>query len=75
MTPRGGSHEPEKPSALPAKAASADLATLVDHLVKLGLRIATRCWQDQEVVVVSERRLDAAMLSRGMKTMKRLRLR
>ncbi|PZS28785.1 MAG: hypothetical protein DLM58_16560 [Pseudonocardiales bacterium] len=40
MTPRGGSHEPEKPSALPAKATTADLRTLVDQLVKLGLDFA-----------------------------------
>jgi DNA replication protein DnaC len=40
MTPKGGSHEPEKPSALPAKAAMADLKTLVDQLVKLGLDFA-----------------------------------
>ena len=40
MTPKGGSHEPEKPSPLPAKAATADLRTLVDQLVKLGLDFA-----------------------------------
>ena len=40
MTPKGGSHEPEKPSALPAQAATADLRTLVDQLVKLGLDFA-----------------------------------
>src|ERR1700760_5116743 len=42
MTTKGGGnpHEPERPSALPAKAASADLATLVDQLVKLGLDFA-----------------------------------
>ncbi|MGZ3336344.1 MAG: hypothetical protein ACXVBV_13465, partial [Isosphaeraceae bacterium] len=40
MTPQGGSHEPEKPSALPAKATTADLRTLVDQLVKLGLDFA-----------------------------------
>ena len=40
MTPKGGSHEPEQPSALPAKAATADLRTLVDQLVKLGLDFA-----------------------------------
>jgi DNA replication protein DnaC len=36
----GGSHDPERPSALPSKAASADLGTLVDQLVKLGLDFA-----------------------------------
>ena len=36
----GGSHEPERPSALPAKAATVDLGTLVDQLVKLGLDFA-----------------------------------
>ena len=40
MTTKGGSHEPERPSALPAKAATADLGTLVDQLVKLGLDFA-----------------------------------
>ena len=40
MTSRGGSHEPEKPPALPARAATADLRTLVDQLVKLGLDFA-----------------------------------
>ena len=40
MTTKGGSHEPERPSALPAKAATADLRTLVDQLVKLGLDFA-----------------------------------
>ena len=40
MTPREGSHGPEKSSALPAKAAMADLKTLVDQLVKLGLDFA-----------------------------------
>jgi len=40
MTPKGVSHEPEKPSPLPAKAATADLKTLVDQLVKLGLDFA-----------------------------------
>ena len=40
MTPEEGSREPEKPSALPAKAAMADLKTLVDQLVKLGLDFA-----------------------------------
>jgi DNA replication protein DnaC len=32
--------EPERPTPLPAKAASADLRTLVDQLVKLGLDFA-----------------------------------
>ena len=36
----GGSHEPERPSALPAQAAMFDLGTLVDQLVKLGLDFA-----------------------------------
>ena len=36
----GGSHDPERPQALPAKAASADLGTLVDQLVRLGLDFA-----------------------------------
>ena len=36
MTTKGAAHEPERPSALPAKAATADLGTLVDQLVKLG---------------------------------------
>ena len=42
MTPKvsGGAYEPERPQALPAKAASADLRTLVDQLVKLGLEFA-----------------------------------
>lgn len=42
MTPKGGSpsHEPERSSALPAKATTADLRTLVDQLVKLGLDFA-----------------------------------
>src|SRR5262245_50813759 len=42
MTQKGGSpsHEPERSSALPAKAASVDLRTLVDQLVKLGLEFA-----------------------------------
>ena len=40
MTPKGGSHDPEKPAPLPAKAATADLRTLVDQLVKLGLDFA-----------------------------------
>src|SRR5208283_739292 len=42
MTPKGGSpsHEPERSSALPAKAATTDLRTLVDQLVKLGLDFA-----------------------------------
>ena len=42
MTPKasGGSPEPERSSALPAQAASADLRTLVDQLVKLGLEFA-----------------------------------
>jgi hypothetical protein len=35
-----GSDEPEKRSALPAKAASADLRPWVDQLVKLGLEFA-----------------------------------
>src|SRR4029079_8280578 len=36
----GGAHDPERPQALPAKAATADLATLVDQLVRLGLDFA-----------------------------------
>ena len=40
MTTKGGSHEPERPSALPAMAATADLGTLVDQLMKLGLDFA-----------------------------------
>jgi hypothetical protein len=40
MTTKGGSHEPERPSALPAKATTVDLGTLVDQLVKLGLEFA-----------------------------------
>ena len=41
MTPKAGnSHGLERPSALPAKAATADLGTLVDQLVKLGLEFA-----------------------------------
>ncbi len=36
----GGPHEPERPQALPARAASADLGMLVDQLVKLGLDFA-----------------------------------
>ena len=40
MTTKGGAHEPERPSALPAKAATVDLGTLVDQLVKLGLDFA-----------------------------------
>jgi DNA replication protein DnaC len=40
MTPKEGSHGPEKSSALPAQAATADLKTLVDQLVKLGLDVA-----------------------------------
>ncbi|MBV8308868.1 MAG: hypothetical protein JO344_00575 [Planctomycetaceae bacterium] len=40
MTTKGGSHEPERPAALPAKVATADLGTLVDQLVKLGLEFA-----------------------------------
>ena len=36
----GGAHDPQRPQALPAKAATADLATLVDQLVKLGLDFA-----------------------------------
>ncbi len=40
-TKAGGSpHEPERPQALPARAASADLGMLVDQLVKLGLEFA-----------------------------------
>jgi DNA replication protein DnaC len=35
-----GSDEPERRSPLPAKAASVDLRTLVDQLVKLGLEFA-----------------------------------
>ena len=41
MTTKGAAaHEPERPQALPAKAATADLGTLVDQLVKLGLDFA-----------------------------------
>ena len=42
MTTKGGGspHEPERPQALPPKAASADLGMLVDQLVKLGLEFA-----------------------------------
>ena len=40
MTTKGGSHESEKPTALPAKTATVDLGTLVDQLVKLGLDFA-----------------------------------
>jgi DNA replication protein DnaC len=40
MTAKGAAHEPERPAALPAKAATADLGTLVDQLVKLGLEFA-----------------------------------
>ena len=40
MTTNGATHEPERPAALPAKAATADLGTLVDQLVKLGLEFA-----------------------------------
>src|SRR5207237_2846349 len=40
MTTQGGAHEPERPAALPAKAATFDLRTLVDQLVKLGLDFA-----------------------------------
>jgi hypothetical protein len=40
MTPKEGSREPEKSAALPAKATTADLRTLVDQLVKLGLDFA-----------------------------------
>ena len=36
----GGPHEPERPQALPPKAAPADLGMLVDQLVKLGLEFA-----------------------------------
>jgi DNA replication protein DnaC len=36
----GGPQEPERPQALPARAASADLGMLVDQLVKLGLEFA-----------------------------------
>jgi DNA replication protein DnaC len=36
----GGAHEPGRPSALPARATTADLGTLVDQLVKLGLDFA-----------------------------------
>ena len=51
MTPRGGSHEPEKPAALPAKAATADLRTLVDQLVKLGLDFAAEAWASEAAPV------------------------
>src|SRR6185437_11397300 len=42
MTTKAGGdrHEPERPRALPAQGATADLATLVDQLVKLGLDFA-----------------------------------
>jgi DNA replication protein DnaC len=40
MTTKGSSREPGPPPALPAKAAVADLGTLVDQLVKLGLEFA-----------------------------------
>jgi DNA replication protein DnaC len=42
MTTRGGGagRDPERPQALPARPATADLATLVDQLVKLGLDFA-----------------------------------
>ena len=40
MTTKGAAHEPERSPALPAKAATADLGTLVDQLVKLGLEFA-----------------------------------
>src|SRR4051794_41589108 len=40
MTTKGGAHEPERPPALPTKAAMFDLGTLVDQLVKLGLDFA-----------------------------------
>src|SRR5262249_19304880 len=40
MTSKNGPHEPEKPAALPAKPATADLKTLVDQLMKLGLEFA-----------------------------------
>jgi DNA replication protein DnaC len=42
MTTKGGGspHDPERPQALPAKAAAADLGMLVDQLVKLGLEFA-----------------------------------
>ena len=36
----GGGPEPERSSALPARATTADLTTLVDQLVKLGLEFA-----------------------------------
>jgi DNA replication protein DnaC len=36
----GGPHEPERPQAWPAEAASADLGMLVDRLVKPGLEFA-----------------------------------
>ena len=36
----GGPHEPERPQALPPKATTVDLRTLVDQLVKLGLDFA-----------------------------------
>src|SRR4051812_3014987 len=42
MTTRGGggAHDPGRPQALPARATTADLGTLVDQLVKLGLDFA-----------------------------------
>ncbi len=42
MTTKGGGagRDPERPQALPARATTADLGTLVDQLVKLGLDFA-----------------------------------
>ena len=40
MTTKGGAPEPERPAALPPKAAPFDLGMLVDQLVKLGLEFA-----------------------------------
>ena len=60
MTPRGGSHEPEKPSALPTRATTADLRTLVDQLVKLGLDFAAEALPAilTRAVAESQRALD-----------------
>jgi DNA replication protein DnaC len=46
MTTKGGgaTPEPEKPSALPARPAPADLGMLVDPLLKLGLDFAAEAW-------------------------------
>ena len=36
MTPKGTAHDLDRPPALPAKATTADLGTLVDQLMKLS---------------------------------------